>query len=244
MGGRLFALGILAFAFVVTGGFGGNYLPILFFIGVIAISNKSSSSRHDGAWAETWQRAADELDFKTHIRPKKRTNSSMRGEIDGHQVRVVGYQGGVPEIEVRFRSGFRSLDIEPRKKGSRASGRELQTGDPIFDQRFYLADRTHENDDILQWLTAERREILGILDDALVIDEIDSNELEVELPRAEFTSSELVQAVELCVMVAKILDESHQGIQDATRRAIDASPQDVILDGTRETGDIQDQIRE
>lgn len=215
---------------------------LVFFGALLAVSvlrrlaGQSAGDTGSSGWADGWREAAQELDLKALVRNTRGSESTMRGEIDGHRVTVKGRHGGEPEIEVRFESGLRSMDIDPRRK-SVGSGRsnETLTGDVAFDEAYRVRARPDGDDrDFLKWLTPERREILVVLGDALRVDEIDENELEVKLGRSDWTSNELVQAVQLCVLVATILDRSHthrrelEGPQDAVRPTSPA-PQDRVI---------------
>ncbi len=203
-------------------------LGLILFLGAIArgIHVYLGRTRGDPLWERQWAEAADELGLRPKFRNSSNSMSTMRGEIDGHQVTVKSYRHKAPEIDVRFWSGLRSVDIDPRREGRRHSGGEVSTGDPAFDAAYRVSDRAGVSDEELHaWLTPARREILLVLGDALEVEEIEENELEVLLGRDEWTPAELVQAVELCVLVAKTLDKSYQPRRLSIQ---DASPQDEI----------------
>lgn len=211
-------------------------------------SSKNGTASNTSAFGRDWEQAGRELGLRPLVRTKKGALSTMRGEIDGHRVRVNCRLGSEPEIEVRFESDLRMIDIGPRRKPIGSGGStEVVTGDAAFDEAYRVRNRpsVHEGE-LLSWLTPERREILVVLGDALAVKELEEDELEVRLGRTEWTPNELVQAVQLCVLVAKVLDKSHvstqdRGPQDAVRPpSASATPQDRVIQDALppdETGD-------
>lgn len=221
----------IAFLNVAQGGFGFSLIALVALV-IIAVSAKKLLQPNGvegiSRYRQHWEEAGRELGLKTLPRTKQGSISTMRGEIDGHRVNVKCRLGGEPEIEVRFESGLRTLDIDPRRRpvGSGGSA-EVVTGDLAFDEAYRVrSNPTVDERELMGWLTPERREILVVLGDALAVEEIEEDELEVRLGRSEWTPAELVQAVQLCVLVAKILDGSH-----VARRRLD--PQDALLEDTQ-----------
>lgn len=180
----------------------------------------------DGGWSERWNAAAHELDLSARVSSKQ---STMRGEIDGHRVSVSAYRNSEPEIEVRFQSGLRSIDISPRN-GRTSKRPEFSIGDPDFESTFAvrLGFEDREIDAARRWFTPQRREIITVLNDALEIDDLDENELEVKLRRESWTPDELAQAVRLCVLVAKTLDQSYSPQDRTPTNDVREGPQDAV----------------
>ena len=191
---------------------------------LLAQSGSSIGSR-DLSWRTDWEHAAHELGLKAHVRKSNNDSSSMRGDVDGHRVSVTTKGGRNPEIEVRFESGLRWMDIDRRREGSvrRSDDREQPTGNVTFDEYYRVRSVEGRGDGVVEWLNPARQEILVVLADALSVDEIEENEIEVRLGRDEWTASELVQAVQLCVLAAQVLDQSHKS------NALGQTPQDRIV---------------
>ncbi len=174
---------------------------------------------------EKWVNAAETLGFDVRAGRRNRP-ASMFGMIDGHRANVVSRVGAEPEIEVRFESGFRSLDIDRRREGTKIIGNaaELSTGDSAFDDLYRISEH-QDSKELRSWLTAERRDVLVTLGETLNVREIEEDELEVKLGSTRWAANDLVDAVRLCVLVAGVLDASYRPptIQDAVI-------QDAVLD--------------
>lgn len=169
-------------------------------------------------WDSQWMAAARELGLDTKASVRRRP-VRMDGHIDGHRVKVRSSHLGQPKIEVDFVSGLGQLDIKRRRPG-RDEARGLPviaTGDPVFDSTYYFFRSQNDQDVLLQWLNQQRRDVLVTLAEALDVDEIEENEIEARMPVQHWSSSELVEAVRLCVLVATVLDVSHRppDVQDA-----------------------------
>ena len=178
---------------------------------------------------DAWQALAEEMGLS--YRPAKGSQSAkMRGEIDGHLVKVDLRQNRPFEIEGKFRSGSIPLNVRQRREGTYIDKRRVvPTGDQAFDARFsVLSDDERQDSMVLPYLTPTRRAVLIAVGDALEIDEVDSNELEVKLSN-EAEPAQLREAIELVAMAVKALDESGTP-QDAVRTSADRAeyPQDEV----------------
>lgn len=193
---------------------------------------------------QDWESAAHELELDALVRSKAREKSTMRGEINGHRVTVSSYPNQEPEIEVRFESGLRSIEIDRRSERRRERPDDVATGDVAFDELYVVEGNRAEPEVLLGWLNSERREVLVLLADALDVREIEEDELEVKLGRTEWTSNELVQAVNLCVLAASVLDRSHKsdGVPDSPLLP-GTGVQDAIIETPVEDEGPQDEIR-
>ena len=203
----------------------------------LSAGNKGGARQNDtlARFNDQWTAAARELGF-TAREGRKQRPATMHGVLDGHKANVIAYGGTQPEIEVRFSSGLRNLDIDGRREGTVRIGNtnELPTGDPSFDQ-LYRISAAHDENMVMRWLTPERRSALVTLGETLNVQEVEEDELEVKLGTTIWQSTDLVEAVRLCVVVAKILDESYASpvIQDAPIQdevIQDPDIQDAVID--------------
>ncbi len=180
-------------------------------------------------WDVHWMAAAGELGLDTKPSVRRRP-VRMDGHIDGYRVKVRAAHLGKPKIEVDFASGLGKLDIKRRRPG-RDDARGLPaiaTGDPVFDSTYYVFRSQNDQTTLLQWLTAERRDILVTLAQALDVGEIEDDEIEARLPVVNWSSDDLVEAVRLCVLVASVLDASNR-----PSRIQDAVIQDAVIQDAR-----------
>lgn len=178
---------------------------------------------------DEWQALAEEMGLKYRPRRPRKSPPYIYGSIDGHPVNVKF--GRSIEIEGKFRAGLPYLDVRSRRK-ERDSGRdrpEIPTGDPDFDARFRVPPRG-PGEALLAYLNPTRREVLIALDDVFDIDEVDSNELEVELRTSSPTRQEVREAIELVAMAVKVLDESASPQDRVVQVESPLYPQDIVRD--------------
>lgn len=141
------------------------------------------------------------------FQPSKRGfGPSIRGEVDGHRLKVAVAPGFRNEISVKFNSGLNDLSIRSRSRNLRTNRVDVQTGDQTFDQHCRLLLRpTTDAAQVLEYLTPQRREIILALEQAFDLDEIEEGELEVrfgETPSAD----ELREAISVVLLAATALD--------------------------------------
>lgn len=174
-----------------------------------------------------WAAACERLGLQT-APPRKNRHLSARGVVDGLRVSLEDDPRG-PEIEVDFLLPIERMDIRPATTRTKIIGlKQVPTGDVVFDAQMVV----HAADPatITEFLTPLRRESILALNAAVMIEEIDDDELEVRLPSTEWTTSELVDAVQLVVQVAQILTGVTEPVPPAPQDAVPtaATPQDAV----------------
>lgn len=171
------------------------------------------------------------LDLGLQLRRAGRNYIELTGVVAGHRVKAA-QSNHRTEVEVSFDSGLRDLSIRRRSANLKTSRVDVATGDVHFDASYrLLLNKSADPQAALAYLTPQRREVIAALGDAVEIDEIEEDELEVTV-RAGIGASELRQAIELCVAAAQALDKAGSTPGPAAQTPQDAvveTPQDRIL---------------
>lgn len=160
----------------------------------------------------------DSLGFRCS-RPGKKEGPTLRGVIDGYKVKVRTSSKNQCRIEVDYKSGVRDFSIHRRSSNLLTNRIDVLTEDEQFDSQFRLMTRADiQPGDVLNYLTAQRRQIVSALGAAFSDVAVKDDEIDVRMP-ADISIDQMRNAIETCVLAAKGLDRSTSP-QDAVQRAV------------------------